>query len=375
MYLRERFPIFEHSIYINSCSQGALSSNVQEAYQIFLDDWAKFGSPWEGWVEKNEGARGAFAGLVNALPDEIAVQTSCSAAVSTLASALDFSGKRSKVVVDDFAFPTTAQIWHAQESRGASVVHVPEQNHYISIEAFEAAIDEETLLVSLTHVCYRNGAVLDLPAVIEIAHSRGAMVLLDSFQAVGTLPIDVKNLNVDFLVGGALKYLCGSAGLAWLYIRPDHLAQLSPIATGWFAQDDIFAMDIYGHKPSSSARRFESGTPPVPNTYAGLAGLELVQSVGIETIRSHLLELTGLLKSGCEEKGFTVVTPQAPERHGALIAIRSNAVEQLVGKLGAKGIIVSSRDGNLRVSPHFYNSLEDIETLLNALSTHSHLLI
>lgn len=378
MNIRHRFPIFKNKIYLNSCSQGALSVDVQQAYQSYLADWNEKGSPWELWVERNEAARNAFAGLVNAEASEVAVTTSVSAGVSALASALNFNGERSernRVVVDDFAFPTVAQIWHAQEQRGAKVVHVPAAGNTIPLERFADAIDERTKLVSLTHVCYRNGSRLDVPAIVELAHQKGALVLLDSYQALGTFPIDVKALKVDFLAGGALKYLLASAGLAFLYVRKELMNQLQPTSIGWFSQANIFAMDIYAHTPSPTARRFESGTPPVPNIYAGLAGIKLIQSVGLPKIEAHLREITGAIKAGAMRRGFNLVSPVDPAQHGALITLRSHKVDLLVKRLEADGIITSSRDDNLRISPHIYNNLDDVNKLIDCLTKHRELLV
>src|SRR5436190_502677 len=210
---RQRFPIFERRVYINSCSQGALSDAVRASYEQYLADWDEYGAPWEYWVERQEAARAAFAGLVNAAPDEVAVTTSLSAGVSALASGLRFA-RRSKVVLTDWEFPTIGQIWHAQEARGARVVHVTP-----TVEEFDRVVDDDTLLVAITHVCYRNGAMVDVPKIVEIAHERGALVLLDAFQSIGSLPVDVQELGVDFLGAGVLKYLLGSAGLGFFYCR------------------------------------------------------------------------------------------------------------------------------------------------------------
>lgn len=373
--IRERFPIFQNTVYLNSCSQGALSSDVKDAYQAYLNDWDEKGSPWEYWTERTDAARHAFAGLVNAQPDEVAVTTSVSAGVSALASGLDFSGERNKVVVSDFEFPTIAQIWHAQEPRGAKVVHVPAAGNTIPVNYFEDAIDDRTLIVSITSVCFRNGAKLNVPAIVELAHRKGAMVLLDSYQALGTYPIDVKALKVDFLAGGVLKYLLGSAGLAYLYVRKDRLPTLHPTAIGWFSQANIFAMDIYGHNPSPSARRFESGTPPVPNIYAGIAGIKLIQSIGLERIEAHVAELTGALKEGAMRRGFNLVSPVDPRKHGALITLRSHKVDLLVKWLEKDNVVTSSRDNNLRISPHIYNNLRDIDCILDCLTKHRELLV
>ncbi|MBI1257980.1 MAG: aminotransferase class V-fold PLP-dependent enzyme [Chloroflexi bacterium] len=375
MDIRNHFPIFRDKIYINSCSQGALSDEVRQAYADYLRDWDEKGAPWEYWVERMEAARTAFAGLVNAETNEIAVTTSASAGVSALANAIDFSGERNKVVVSDFEFPTVTQIWHAQESRGANVVHVEAAGNSIPLSRFADAIDEHTAIVSITHVCFRNGAKLDVPAIVELAHSKGALVLLDSYQALGTMPIDVKKLKVDFLVGGVLKYLLASAGLAYLYVRKELINGLNPTTAGWFSQANIFAMDIYHNTPSPTARRFESGTPPVPNTYAAVAGIKLVQSVGVEAIERKIGELTGAIKEGVMQRGFNLASPVDPAKHGAMITVRSHKVDLLEKWLARDGIIVSHRDNNLRISPHFYNDQHDVDCLIDALSKYKDLLV
>ncbi len=375
MSLRDHFPIFHKKIYFNSCSQGALSTEVQNAYTQYLQDWDSKGSPWELWVERSEAARHAFAGLINADPNEVADCTSVSAGVSALASALDFSGERNRVVMSDFEFPTIGQIWHAQERRGARVVHVPAAGNQIPLERFEAAIDERTKLVSITHVCFRNGSKLDVPAIVDIAHRKGALVLLDTYQTTGTMPIDVKQLKVDFLAGGVLKYLLASAGLAFVYIRKDLLPDLHPTTLGWFSQANIFAMDIYANTPSPTARRFESGTPPVPSIYAGVAGMKLVQAVGLEKIEQEIGQITGAIKEGAMRRGFNLGSPVDPKKHGALITLRSHKVDLLVKRLEADGVITSSRDNNLRLSPHFYNNQADVDRLLDVLTKHKELLV
>ena len=361
-------------MYINSCSQGALSDSVRAAYGQYLSDWDEKGAPWEYWVERQEAARGAFAGLVNARPDEIAVTTSLSAGVSALASGLRFT-KRSKVVLTDWEFPTIGQIWHAQEARGARVSHVlAGDDGTIPLEHFERAIDDDTLIISITHVCYRNGAMLDVPAVVELAHDRGALVLLDAFQAVGSLPVDVAELGVDFLGAGVLKYLLGSAGLGFFYCRRDLVERVWPTQTGWFADENIFAMDHTDYSPAHTAARFQSGTPPVPSIYAGIAGIELMQEIGIADTREHVQSLNAHLLDGLDELQANVVTPRPPERRGALICVKSTDAKALVVALGDEGIVTSERDDNLRISAHCYNTVEDVDTVLGALKRHRKLL-
>jgi selenocysteine lyase/cysteine desulfurase len=371
---RHRFPIFEQRVYINSCSQGALSDAVRASYDKYLADWDEQGAPWEYWVERGETARAAFAGLVNAFPDEIAVTTSLSAGVSALASGLRFA-RRSKVVLTDWEFPTIGQIWHAQEARGARVTHVQAApDGTIPLEHFDRAIDDDTLLVSITHVCYRNGAMVDVPAVVELAHERGALVLLDAFQSIGSLPVDVRELDVDFLGAGVLKYLLGSAGLGFFYCRRELVERVRPTQTGWFADENIFAMDHTDYSPAHTAARFQSGTPPVPSIYAGIAGIELMQEIGIAATREHVNTLNEHLLEGLDELEATVVTPRAPDRRGALICVKSTDAKELVATLGREAIVTSDRDGSLRISAHCYNTAEDVDTVLASLRQHRELL-
>jgi selenocysteine lyase/cysteine desulfurase len=347
---------------------------VRAAYDAYLRDWDEKGAPWEYWVERQEAARAAFARLINAEPEEVAVTTSLSAGVSALATGLRFA-QRSKVVLTDWEFPTIGQIWHAQEARGARVVHVPEApDGTIPYEHFERAIDDDTVLVAITHVCYRNGAMLDVEKVVRLAHERGAYVLLDAFQSIGTLPIDVRELDIDFLGAGVLKYLLGSAGLGFLYAKRGLVEKVWPLATGWFADRNIFEMDHRDYSPAPTAARFQSGTPPVPSIYAGIAGIELMQEIGIAETREHVLELNSHLLDGLDELKAHVVTPRRPKRRGSLVCVRSTDSHALVAALAREGIVTSERDRNLRISAHAYNSLEDVDAVLASLRRHRKLL-
>jgi selenocysteine lyase/cysteine desulfurase len=363
---RHRFPIFGQRIYINSCSQGALSDAVRASYEQYLSDWDEYGAPWEYWVERQEAARTAFAGLVNAAPDEVAVTTSLSAGVSALASGLRFT-RRSKVVLTNWEFPTIGQIWHAQEARGARVVHGA------TLQELDRLIDDDTLLVSVTHVSYRNGAMSDVPKIVELAHERGALVLLDAFQSIGSLPVDVKELGVDFLGAGVLKYLLGSAGLGFFYCRSELVERVWPTQTGWFADENIFAMDHTDYSPAHTAARFQSGTPPVPAMYAGIAGIELMEEIGIAETRAHVNGLNEHFVAGLDDMGATLATPR--DLHGALMCVKSTDSKALVAALDGEGIVTSERDGNLRVSAHCYNTVEDVDAVLGALQKHRQLLV
>jgi selenocysteine lyase/cysteine desulfurase len=373
--IRHRFPILERKTYVNACSKGALSDAVRDAYADYLRDWEEKGAPWEYWVERADTARASFAGLVGAKPDEVAVTTSLSQGVSTLLSGLDFAGGRTKIVVSDFEFPTVGQIAHAQELRGLRVVHVPESEEAtIPLERWEAAIDEETALVAFPYVCYRNGSRLDVAGIARIAHDCGAHVLVDAYQATGAIPIDVRALGIDFLATGTVKYLLASSGLGFLYCRGELVEEILPVQTGWFADEDIFRMDIHDYSPAQTARRFEAGTPPVPNIYAGIAGIGLMREIGVAETEEHVRGLNALLLVGLDELGARVVTPRDPELRGPLIAVASTDEHALVAALAADDVIASSRDGNLRISMHCYNSPADVTAVLAALERHRSLL-
>ena len=371
--VRQGFRVFERLVYVNSCSAGALSEDVRAAYGEYLGDWEAEGSPWERWIERTEQARGAFARLVGAESRDVAVTTSLSAAVSALATGLDLA-RRPKVVLTDWEFPTVGQIWHAQEQRGAEVVHVSEVAGELPLEGFAEAIDERTALVSITDVCYRNGARVDVPGVVALARQHGALVLLDAYQSAGSLPLDVAALGVDLLAAGTTKYLLGSPGLAFLWCRPGLAERITPAATGWFADEDVFAMDVQDYSPAADARRFQSGTPPVPSVYAGLAGMALIERAGVAEVAEHVAGLNARLEAGLDELGATVVTPRDRERRGALMCVAATDAPALVRALRAGDIVTSERAGSVRISPHLYNREDDIDAVLAALERNRELL-
>jgi selenocysteine lyase/cysteine desulfurase len=374
--IRGEFPIFAHTTYVNSCSQGALSHRVRAAYEEYLEGWDENGAEWEHWVERAEAARAAFARLLHATPDEVAVTTSVTQGVSAIVSALPFErGGRTKIVISEHEFPTVGQIAHAQELRGAEVVHVtPEADGSIPVERFAAAIDERTALVCCTTLSYRTGHRHDVAGIAAVARERGALVLADSYQAVGAIDVDAVALGVDFVTGGTVKYLLASAGLGFLYVRGGLLPELVPTQTGWFADEDIFQMDISDYSPHATARRFDAGTPPVPNIYGGVAGMSIVEEAGLQAIEAHVSGLATRLIDGLDELGASVVTPRDPARRGPLVCVRSTDVDALVRELAAERIVTSSRDGNLRIALHLYNVEEDVDTILAALARCPHLL-
>lgn len=366
--IRGEFPIFETATYLNSCSQGALSHRVRDAVETWLAGWDANGAEWDFWVERNEAFREAIARLLHAEVDDVAVTTSVSQGVSALVSALDLAGERNRIVISEYEFPTIGQIAHAQELRGAEVVHVrPDSDGSISPERFAEAIDERTALVCCTTLSYRSGHRHDVAAIAEAAHAAGALVLADSYQACGAVELDVRSLGADAVTGGTVKYLLGTAGLGYMWVRPEVRARLLPTQTGWFADEDIFAMSIADYSPHASARRFDSGTPPVPSLYAAVGGLSLVAEAGVPTIEEHVQALATRLLDGLDELGAAAVTPREPERRGPLVCVRSTDVGALVAALAAERIIASSREDKLRVALHLYNVAEDVDTLLDAL--------
>ena len=366
---RARFPILGRRVYVNSCSQGALSLDVDEAMRAYLDTWHDGGSPWEMWVEEVERLRTRFAASIGADRDEIAVMPSASAGINAVASALTFSGSRSHVVLGELEFPTMAQIWLAQERRGATIRWAPADGDTLPLDAYERAIDERTLIVPATHVCFRNGYKTDIAGLVRLAHERGAYVFLDDYQRTGSGPIDVHALGVDFMVTGCLKYLIAASGIAFLYVRRDLIDRFEPTITGWFGRVNPFAFEIDRLDWPATASRFESGTPPVPNAYASLAALELLERVGYDAIGQQVDRLVARYESAARTAGFVVRTPSDPARRGPLVVVQSLDAPALVSTLAARGIVASCRGNGLRVSFHAYNNDADVDEVVRALVT------
>jgi selenocysteine lyase/cysteine desulfurase len=373
--IRGEFPIFETATYLNSCSQGALSNRVRAAVDAWLAGWDENGAEWDYWVARNEEFRAAVARLLHADADDVAVTTSVSQGVSALLSALRLDGERNRIVISEYEFPTVGQIAHAQELRGAEVVHVrPDADGAISPERFAEAIDERTALVCCTTLSYRSGHRHDVPAIAEAAHANGALVLADSYQACGAVELDVRSLGADVVTGGTVKYLLGTAGLGFMWVRSEVCETLLPTQTGWFADEDIFEMSIEDYSPHRSARRFDSGTPPVPALYAGVAGMSLVEEAGLPAIEAHVHGLVDRLLGGLDDLGATVVTPREQAGRGPLVCMRSTDVDALVTVLREERIVGSSREDKLRIALHLYNVDDDVDRLLGALARHRGLL-
>ena len=372
--IRSQFPILATKAYFNGCSYGPISLRVKAAIEQYIQIRVEEGARWDIYCEKVENVRELLARLLQSPADDVSVSTSVSESLNSLMTALSFDGSRNKIVVTDFDFPTTSQIMLAQAARGAEVVRAQADasGTAIPLSEFERLIDDKTRLVAIPLACYRNGVWVDIEPIVKLAHARGAMVLVDGYQGIGTRPINVVEHEVDFLVGGCTKYLIGTSGVAFMYVRDSLTNGLQPTTTGWFAQENPHAMDIYHHLPHASARRFESGTPNACGLFAAEAGLELVLEVGLEAIAEQIKQVTTLIKSAVDAHGWDLVTPR--DRHGAMLAIRSTDAPTLVQRLDERGIILTERDGNIRIAPHFYNNASDVEKLVAVLEAEAALL-
>jgi len=370
--IRSRFPVFQKKIYLNSCSQGALSDKVEAAFQGYLRTWHEHGSPWDLWVQHYEAARVVFARLIGAETDEVALVASASAGVNGIASALFFR-ERNRVVLGEFEFPTMGHIWMAQRPRGAEVVFVPAANDRLAVEGYRALIDRKTVIVPMTHICYRNGFRMPVAEIVRMAHDHGAMALLDDYQDCGTRPIDVKAMDLDFYVSGTLKYLLGPPGLAFLYVRKSLVESLTPTITGWFGQANPFAFNEQLLQPAPNARRFESGTPPIPSIYGASAGVELLQEIGLARVADHIRMLAALLLEGACSLGIQAKTP--PDSVGPLVVLRAKDADALVQKFAQQDVVLSSRHDGLRISFHIYNTPDDVKHVLGLLESNLELLV
>jgi selenocysteine lyase/cysteine desulfurase len=361
---RKRFPILRQKVYLNSCSQGALSEDVENALSEFNQSWHREGSPWDRWIEVQEDLRREFALMIGAEPDEVAITFSASSGISSIASALNFA-RRPGVLLGQLEFPTMSHIWLAQVPRGARVTWVPSREGTSSPEDYRALAGGDTLIIPATHVCFRSGFRNDAAGIAKAAHDAGAYFMLDDYQSCGTRPVDVRGIQADFYVAGALKYLLGTAGVGFLFVRRDVIRTLLPTVTGWFAQSEPFAFDSMHHNPASTAARFQSGTPPVMAAYAALAGIRLLRDLGLSKVESRIAQLTRRFIAGAVARGWKLKTPL--DSDGPLVVIELAEAARIAGMLSERQIIVSTRDDGLRVSFHAYNTSGDADTLLDAL--------
>jgi kynureninase len=368
---RSEFPILERTTYLISNSLGAMPRGVEDALHHYTETWNTRGvRSWEEewWMLAAE-VGDEIGALFNAPAGSVACLQNVTSCQATVASCFDFTGRRNKVVYSDLNFPSVMYFWEAQRRRGARIEMVPNDDTiHVNTERLLDAIDEETLLVPISHVIFRSAFIQDVEAIVEKAHRVGAYVLLDSFQATGTIPFDVQRLNVDFCTGGVLKWLCGGPGTAYLYVRPDLAKTLEPTFTGWFGHENPFGFEIGPTRYSPTIYRFSQGTSNIPALTVARPGLKIIREAGIENIRKRSKCQTALLMDMASQRGWRVNTPMNPERRAGTVSIDMPNAQQVCTELLKREILVDYRPkAGVRFSPHFYNTDEEITSAIAAV--------
>jgi kynureninase len=368
---RSEFPILERTNYLISNSLGAMPRGVEDSLREYTERWSMRGvRAWEEewWMLAAE-VGDAIGALFHAPKGSVACLQNVTTCQATVASCFDFTGRRNKVVYSDLNFPSVMYFWEAQRSRGARVVMVPNDDTiHVNTQRLLDAIDEETLIVPISHVIFRSAFVQDVEAIVDKAHRVGAHVLLDSFQAAGTLPFDVQKLNVDFCTGGVLKWLCGGPGTAYLYVRPDLAKKLEPAFTGWIGHENPFAFEIGPTRYTPGIYRFTQGTPNVPALKVAQPGLKIIREIGIGNIREKSKRQTALLMELAAQHGWRVNTPREAERRAGTVSIDMPNAQQVCAELLKRDILVDYRpQAGVRFSPHFYNTDEEITGAIAAV--------
>jgi kynureninase len=366
---RDEFPILQRKVYLNSCSLGALSTRAMDGMARFQEYWNDYGAQaWYSiWMGEIAAVRAKLAQVIGAQPHEVAIAPNVSVALSEITSGLDLSS-RNKVVLADMDFPTLAYQWLVRQGRGAEVEFVRSEDRMtLPAEQFAPCIDEQTGLVATSRVFFLSGYIQDVGKLAKMAHARGALLLVDDYQGTGQIPIDVKVLDVDFLVTGTLKWLMGGPGLAFIYAREELIPRLQPTVAGWFSARDQFQFKATEFAYKDNAQRLEAGTPAVAPIYAASAGLDIVLEIGVERIRERTRFLADDLIRRAQAKGWPVRSPMDGAVRSSIVMLGFERPEELVQGLTERGIIVDYRPGLLRVSPYFYNTVEENVIIVDAL--------
>lgn len=367
---REEFPITEQWLYLNSCSLAPLPRRAAAALAEFGRQWTELGGrAWfDHWVEVLDALRGDFARVLGADKDEIALEPAASAALVSVASSFDYRS-RPKVVLADIDFPTDGHTWLALERQGVEVEFVRSPDRIgAPLELFERAVDERTALVCTGHVYYTSGYIQDVRALAEICHRRGAALVVDAYQSIGAFPFDVHASGADFLVGGTLKWLMGGPGMAFLYARRDRIAGHKPTALGWWAMEDPFTFDVEHLDLARSARRFEYGTPAVAAAYTARAGISLLEEVGVAAVRERHKVLSQRLVDGALEQSWRLRCPRDPERRTPIVTLEHPDPAAAVRQLREGGVLCDYRPGIIRLSPHYFNTADEMDRTLELLA-------
>jgi kynureninase len=368
---RQEFPILDRSTYLISNSLGAMPRGVYASFEKYAQIWAERGvRAWhEGWWELAVSVGDKLGALLGAPPGSVSLHQNVTITQAIISSCFDFAGPRNQVVMVSGEFPSVQYFYFAQRKYGARVKLVEsEDGIHPPHEKLLEAIDERTLLVPISLVLFRSAAIVDARAVVEKAHRVGAHVILDCFQAAGTIPVDVQSLGVDFCVGGVLKWLCGGPGVAYLYVRPDLQPKLLPALTGWFAHARPFAFETGPLEPRDDAFRFLNGTTHIPAIYACQPGLEIIAQAGIERIRTKSMRQTERLMDGARRRGWRIHTPPEAAHRGGTVSIDCPHAQEVTAELLARNVLVDYRPAaGVRLSPHFYSTDEEIDFALDQM--------
>ncbi|MGH7655847.1 MAG: aminotransferase class V-fold PLP-dependent enzyme [Gemmatimonadaceae bacterium] len=365
---RRRIPLLAQCIPMNNCSQAPQVDSTRAAAERYLDSWNRAGMDWDAWMSEVQLAKAEFAKIINAATEDIAIFSSVSEATSAVASAIDFNGGRRGVLVSEAEFPTVAHVWLAQQSRGAQIAWTPVRDGVIDPAEYDNRADERTAVISACHAYYQNGFIQDIGRIAARARACGALSYIDAYQSLGAVPVDVKALGVDLLASGNLKFLMGIPGVAFLYVRPGLVETLTPTMTGWFGRAEPFAFAAKTLDWSSTASRFDTGTPPIANAYVSRAGMAIINEIGPAKIRSWHEQLSLRLVEGGRARGLTLHGTSDIARKSAVTAFvvrDSHAVEVA---MRARGVLPSARGDVIRLAPHFYSTLDDIDTALDLLA-------
>lgn len=366
--IRRRIPILQTHVVMNGCSQAPQSDVAREAAEAYLESWQRDGMDWERWIAEVEAARGEFAALLGADAGDVAVATSVSQATASLATGLDYTGTRHRVLVSGMEFPTVSHVWLAQERFGAEVSWVPVEEGRISLERYEEAIGGETLLVSAARAWYQNGAKQDIAALADLAHDRGALLFVDVYQALGTEPFDAPGSGADVVASGNLKFLMGIPGIAFIWVRPDLAQRLRPAVTGWFGRKNPFAFDPTCLDWADGARRLDVGTPPILEAYVARAGMAWLREIGLEAIHAWTRVLGSRLLEGAEARGIPLLDRFPTGDKAPTTAFQCDDSHAVESALRDRGVIASARGPAIRLAPHFFNTLEDVDQALDELA-------
>lgn len=368
---RDQFPILGQSVYLINHSLGAMPARTAERLREYGETWATRGiRAWEeGWWEMPVTTGNKLAQLMGAPRGSVVMHQNVSVCQSLILSCFDLRGRRNRIVYESLNFPSVKYVYeqHAQRA-GAEIVEVPSDDGIsVDTDRMIEAIDERTLLVPISHVIFRSGALQDVAAIVEKAHRVGAMVVLDVYQSVGTLPFSLTDLQVDFATGGSVKWLCGGPGAGFLYVRPDLVEQFSPAATGWAAHRHPFAFaETMDYAPDH--HRYLTGTPAVPALYAAESGYDLLNEIGLPRIRAKSQRQTSRLIDLADARGWRVNSPRDPQRRGGSVIIDLPEGAAIVRELAHRNILVDYRPGaGIRLGPHYYNTDDELEIVVDEI--------